>query len=242
MRINERWFEFGLHRSTEMGIKIMEPPVLPFPEPMGNQILVPGRDGEVWQDQDSDKPIDIKIKCCSRLSKLSRIGAWLRGTAGLVVFSKPDHQFTARVSKTIEPAFAVAGIDPIYKFTVTFTCDPHALLIPESIPIRATESGSRFNAEGTIRSRPRVTIRGNGDFTVTIGGQTMGFTDVRDGIIVDTELMDAFTLDGKLLYNHAVVAGYPFYKIEPGPFTVEWEAEEGSNVASVEIRPRWRVL
>jgi phage-related protein len=68
----------------------------------------------------------------------------------------------------------------------------------------------------------------------------MFFNDVDGGIIVDTELMDAFTEDGAALANDHVSG--QFFRIAPGRNVVSWQAEDGSSVSSVSILPRWRSM
>lgn len=69
--------------------------------------------------------------------------------------------------------------------------------------------------------------------------ETLFFTDVESGIIVDSVLMDALTPDGALLANDHV-DGTPF-EIQPGTNVVSW-LTDGGSIQSVEITPRWRYI
>ena len=74
---------------------------------------------------------------------------------------------------------------------------------------------------------------------VAIGRQVMFFTGISDGVIVDSALMDALTLDGGgLLNNH--VSG-DFFTLDPGyPTTVSWTLDSGAALSKIIITPRWR--
>ena len=113
--------------------------------------------------------------------------------------------------------------------------------MPEAEPFTISASGESFTNPGTAPSLPRVKITGSGDFSVSIGMETLFFSGVSGGgIIVDSELMDALTYDGELLANDRV-SGTPF-QIQTGVNVVSWLAESGSSVTAVEILPRWRYL
>jgi phage-related protein len=112
-------------------------------------------------------------------------------------------------------------------------------MTPEPDPIRLTAAGTIMNA-GTVYSQPRITIDADGDFSLTINAQTMFFSGVDDGIILDCALMDAFTADGALLANDQVAG--EFFHLDEGANIITWLVESGSEVRSITIEPRWRCI
>ena len=131
---------------------------------------------------------------------------------------------------------------------MVFSCQPFARLWPEAEPIEITSSGTPLRNPGTAPSLPRIEIIGSGDFSLTIGMQTMFFIGVESGIIVDSELLDALTLDGSLLANGKIDGD--FFEIPPGESVVQWleggiDEEDESTPGSIEkvtITPRWRCI
>ena len=185
--------------------------------------------------------MEIKRKLLCRLSRLDSAAAWLTGSGPLRFSWAEDRAYDARAAKSSDAAQVSPDADPLMEFDVTFTCQPFRRLVPEAAPFTISSSGESFTNPGTAPSLPRVKITGSGDFSVSIGMETLFFSGVSGGgIIVDSELMDALTYDGELLANDRV-SGTPF-QIQPGVNVVSWLAESGSSVTAVEILPRWRYL
>ena len=67
----------------------------------------------------------------------------------------------------------------------------------------------------------------------------MYFTGVEDGIVVDSELMDAMDIYKTRFLNDRISGD--FFEIQPGYNTVEWEVASG-EITAIKITPRWRYL
>ena len=139
------------------------------------------------------------------------------------------------------------------RFTVTWTCAPIRKLYPAAADISVTASGTSFTALGTYFALPRLAIYGSGAFHVTISGgghsSSMFFTGVPGGgIIVDSELMDALTMDGAGLLNRCILSNSDdFFRIWPGTNVLSWgvgsgDDEESGSISKIIITPRWRWL
>lgn len=238
-RIETQWFEFGGVRSADKGVRLIDSALYIRPPMRGDSLVASGRSGDLFQTDGAYDTVEIKRKCRVRLSALEDTSVWLTGS-GLLRFSYAENRaYEARAVKAANFTQTIPGDDPLFEFDVTFTCQPFRLLYPEPSPISITQSGTTINNPGTAPSLPRVKIVGSGDFSLTIGMETLFFTGVEDGIIVDSALMDALTLDGALLANDHM-SGTPF-EIQPGTNVVSWLADNGT-VQSVEITPRWRYI
>ena len=156
--------------------------------------------------------------------------------------------YDARIVKPIEYKCVIPGEDPLYEFAVTFSCQPFPRVWPEAKPFPVTASGAQFTNPGTAPALPRIEIVGSGSFMLTIGKQTMTFTNVEGGIIVDSELGDALTLDGALLANDKIDG--ELFQIQPGWNVVNWllggssddEDDQPGSIQKITITPRWRYL
>ena len=245
---NATWLEFNGAKSTDLGVRVTDSHSFSRGTARGDQAEVSGRDGYLWLSDGAAEAFEIKCACLAPASKLREVSVWLSGAGGLRFSAEPGAMYDARLIKAIEFKRAAPGADPLYKFTATFSCQPFPRVWPEAEPIEIAASGTPLQNPGTAPSLPRIEIAGSGAFSLTIGMQTMFFTNVEGGIIVDSELMDALTADGSLLANDRVSGD--FFEIQPGQNVVQWieggiDEEDESVPGSVErvvITPRWRCM
>ena len=244
-RINSSWFEFKGRKSTDMDVRMMDVHLFSRGESRGSQETVAGKSGYVWISDGATEAFDIKRICRAPASRLREISAWLTGDGNLRFSAEEGAMYEARVARAIEYKRVIPGINPIFEFAVTFSCQPFPRIWPEAEPIVITESGTELVTQGTAPALPRIEIMGRGDFSLTIGMQTVFFTDVDQGIIVDSELGDAFTADGALLANECMDGD--LFQIQPGLNVVSWKLggmDEGLDadgvIERVTIMPRWR--
>lgn len=252
-RLNDSWFEFNGVKSNDMGVRIMSAHMFSRGKMRGTQETVSARDGYLWISDDSMKQYDAKYTCRVLQSNLRACAAWLHGNGMLRFSQEPDAQYSARPIKAIEFKRITLDADPLYKFTVTFTCQPYAYVYPAAEDITITTSGTGFTALGTYFALPKLAIYGSGAFSVTISGgghsSSMFFTGVPSGgIVVDSELMDALTMDGAGLLNRCIRSGSDdFFRIWPGANTLTWglgsgDEEESGGITKIVLTPRWRWL
>lgn len=243
-RIKEAWFEFKGIRSDAMGVYLRQMPTRTVSAPKYNRKAVSGKNGtvKVSGGEYNDSQVSLEMDVLDEKLMPSVLG-WLTGSGELRFSDEPDVVYT---DATVDKDFQRKQIFPrttAQRFTVKWTCDPFRRAYPDPEPIVITESNTQIDNPGTADALPRIAIVGSGDFSLTIGMHTMFFSNVESGIIIDTELMDAFTADGTLLANDKVNG--EFIKIRPGMSTVQWlTGGEDSNgsVESVTIMPRWRYL
>ena len=232
------WFWFDGVFSWEKGALMTAWPTRYSPALRGKEKEVAGRDGDVYVTDGTFGTVEVNQEFAIRdITEAPGINDWLRGT-GLLRFSdEPELAYEARVkSLKAEP---MGGRLLGRKYTCNFICQPFRYLYPPADAVSFTAAGSIHNP-GTAPALPKVTITGTGDFSVTIGGQTLYFTDITGGIVVDSGIMDALTPDGTALMNDHM-SGTP-WQLQPGQNAVSWEADTGSSVTKVEILPRWRVM
>lgn len=234
------WLEFNGQKSTEFGARLIDPIKYSRPAWRGTPNQAAGYSGDLWQTDGAYDTVDIKRRLRFNLSRLEDVSAWLTGT-GLLRFSWAENRaYEARAAKIVHIEQVSLGSDPLMEGDFVFTCQPFRLLYPGAEAFTITELYEQFNNPGTAPSLPRVKITGSGDFSVTIGMETLFFTDISGGIIVDSVLMDALTYDGSLLANDNM-SGTP-WQIQPGLNSVSWEVGDSGSVDSIEILPRWRYM
>lgn len=238
-RLTEGWFSFGGVKCDDMGIKLLEMPKRRKAKANGALLTAAGRDGDLWDGENSYKAWDMTVKCettdeCSETA----VRGWLDGAHELIFSDSQNLAYDAQVIDTVD--FTPKNIlFDTQLVTIPFHVQPLRRLIPE-VPAFSVYNGQIVNNPGTAPSLPRITIAGNGDFSLTIGLQTIFFQDVTGGIIIDSELGDALTYDGALPANDKISG--PLYRMRPGANIVSWLIDTGGSISSVTIEPRWRCL
>ena len=227
-RLNRAWFEFKGINSALYGIKIMDADVFYMPVERVTSYTAAGRSGVIQRSEHAFDAFDIQRKIRVPMSQLNDVAAWLSGSGKLRFSYAPTYAYEARVNalnrngKPLEFKRVSLGEDPMFEGSVIFSCQPYRYLYPAAPSVEITESGAILRNPGNTYSQPRVTIYGRGEFKITIGEQVMEFGNVVDGIVVDTELGDALTLDGKSLANNWIMDS-ELWEIEPGENVVTWE-------------------
>lgn len=237
-RLNEAWFRFGGVDSTDMGVTMVEMPKRSLPTLKGRFRTVSGQDGEQLVSDGTYENVELSFAFDVRnRDDVSAVDGWLTGTGRIRFSDEEDREYQVLRIKSLSRSSITKHLDG-QRYKATLTCHPFKYGWPYAKAKEFTTSGGKLTNPGTAPSKPRVKITGSGDFSVSIGLETLFFSNVSGGgIIVDSELMDAFTYDGANLANDNVSG--QFWAIRPGVNFVTWVVEEGS-VSKVEILPRWR--
>jgi predicted phage tail component-like protein len=213
----------------------MDIPRRPVPAEQGEKIEIDGRSGFLWKSKKRALlPVTVSVECSTTDGwTADEITEWLHGE-GLLRFSDdPDRVYRARVHEEFTRESMFFGFDR-QMFTVPFDCQPHRYFYPATVDEMTTFSV--INNPGTASSRPRITVEGGSDgetMVVYIGDDTIEI--VGSGLIVDSEMMECFELDGATLATHRVImSDYP--EIPPGGITVSWSGD----VQKITIEGRWR--
>ena len=238
-RLTDAWFEFKGVNSNDLGILLRKMPQRGLAAMNYETKRIPGRSGSLLVTDGTYGDITVKLEFDARdESKLAAIHGLLSGRGPLRFSDEPDLVYDAWIDKapsrqSIRPRFTGQ------RFTVTFTCNPLRRKYATERQIQITTNGYAFSNPGTAAARPRIYVTGSGTFALTIGDQTMNFSGVEEGVIIDSELYDVFALKGGDLANDKVVSGEPFI-LEPGEHAVSWSPT--ANITRVVIEPRWRYL
>ena len=232
--------EFRGIKSTEYGARLMDVQEHTLAAERGESRVAAGRNGDMWQSENARDTISLKRNIRVRESQLDGVMAWLTGSGLLRFEYAPGKAYDARITDKIDIKQVSLDSDALISLSVSFTCQPDRRLYPEAADIILTQHTALLETEGNAPSQPRIKIEGSGDFSLTIGQQTMFFTGIDGGVVVDSELQDALSLDeAELLNNH--VAGQ-FFEIQPGDQYVSWALETGAQITQITITPRWRCL
>ena len=240
MRKNKQWFEFSGLRSEDMGVYLMDMPKSAAPAPRLTAHAVSGRDGCLYISDNTLSEFDIIRTLRVPAERLRSAKKWLSGAGDLRFSSEPDAVYDARIAKPVEFRQILPGENGLWEGSVTFTCQPHPSLYPAAEATVFTAPGELPTPQG-MTGLPRIEIEGGGAFMLTIGDESLSFTGVEGGIIVDSALGDALTPDGAQLANDKFTGPLP--RLTSLLNMVSWQAgnaDEAGYVDKVTILPRWR--
>lgn len=222
----------------EVGAWLKSAPAFVRPTWRGDALVAIGRSGDIFSTDNAYDTYELKVTVRTHISKADAVIAWLSGD-GMLTFSwQQDRECYARIVKTYEWNFVVPGWDPIIEAEVLFRCQPWYYVLPAADEIDFTNGGGDIYNPGTAPALPIITIIGSGTFNVYIGEQLVHFTDIEDGIILNSELGDAYSLDEQTNLNNKI-SGEPFV-IPIGASEVRWTAIDEFTLTKLSVLPKWR--
>lgn len=239
------WFEWNGVKCTTLGIHVLEQPTITIPSESVTFTDVLGRSGSLATLQGADVFDDLTLTATCYIADLTpftRIVPYLRGSGTVTFANRQGGFYYARIVNQI-PFEKILRGNPQCTFAVNFRCKPFWYLADVQSETHTTSDVVLTNP-GTVHSQPRIEVYGRGDVSLTIAGELMILTNLEDGIILDTELQDALSLDGAQLLNDHVAGD--FLTILSGESVLAWLPFEGNDnpgeVSRIIINPRWRCL
>lgn len=121
---------------------------------------------------------------------------------------------------------------------MTFNCKPFKYSLDGLQEISIENGGSLFNPEA-FTAKPIITLKGNGDFSLTLQNsrynKTWNFKGITDGVVCDSEQMN-FYYSTMLLNDKAAGDGFPELPPDETVLTVS------GGVSEIKVTPRWCCL
>lgn len=230
-----RSFKFKNKNSLDFGLYISEDFAITSPSARGEFIEIAGSDGEVFTGDDKLKNTKISIPVyLSDKSKINEIANWLKSDVGWYDLTfNSDPQYIYRAIMTDE-----------YEFTETFDWLGKGVLSFNIKPYKFLKSGMTEIALGTSitnplsrTSKPKITITGTGNISLTIGKSNLTLKGVDGGIVIDSLYQTVTDLTGKKLQWNKVTS-YPLPEITTGANSVT----KTGTITSIKIIPRWEAI
>ncbi len=221
--------------SRAVGITVTELPEIILPEERVTFTDVPGLSGSLAQTEGTDvyKDITLTVKCyCPdpTPAAVTAIAAYFRGNGRLEFPNRVDGYYNASVINQISFAKILRGNAP-RTFTVNFRCKPFLHLYSGETEMEISSGDFILNPTG-IQAKPKITILGSGDITLLVGTQIIELVGIEEGIVLDSELQEAYY--GDTLLNLKMTGEFPV--LGEGNTGISWT---GGNVTQVTVIPRW---
>lgn len=230
------YFIFRDRDSREKGLVVSRYPALIKPKERVTELVIPGRGGSLSLKEGEEvfEPFVLSFNCILMPeADFDAVKSWLRGQGRLILGSAPDRFYRARADAQISFDKMIRGSQR-RDFVIPFSCQPwqEAVSLPPVITL--TQSGSAVTNPGTLSLSPRVTLRGNGDGSLMMGGKKLDIRGMEGGMVLEGEMLDARSLTGLELINDKISGDFP--RLAPGVNLVSFTG----GITSVEIAPEWR--
>lgn len=186
------YFIFNEINSKDMGIIINKMPNVIKSERRINSIEIPGKDGNLHEDEETYKTKTITIECTLlEREKLDDVIGWLDGTGTLVLSNDPNKMYRAAIINQID-------FSPIVNILHTFPLQIELQPISYSteLYIKEFEEGEDFEiniSEATAKIRPLIILYGSGNLVLTINNEIVNIKlNDNDSITIDCDLALAY--------------------------------------------------
>ncbi len=237
MNENINKFIFNGVSSADMGIIIAERPHITSPQRDIEYISVPGRSGDIINDNErfnnAEISYNVNIIADERpLNLMARkIKSWLQGRSGYFRLTDTYDLLYYRLAAYSSALDIEDKVNKIGITTITFNCKPFKYRIDGEREIALAAPTTLYNPE-EWPSAPDIKKYGAGAVTLQINNNSFYVSNVDEYIEIDSELQSAFK--GTTLQN-SKISFATFPRLSPGANHISWVG----NVSKITIKARW---
>lgn len=221
------YFIFNGVSSKDKGIIITKMPPISKPERRVNKIIIPGKNGCLYEDEKVYETIVIQIECAiiSEDYNIREIMKWLEGEGKLILSTSPYCYYNANIINKIDYTDIARQI---HEFPLQIELQPIAHSVKQK-EINLTEADDIYIMESTYNIKPYIKAVGNGDITININNKTLILKNVDEYIELDSNTEEAYK--GNLNKNNCVYSE-EFLELTPGKNFISWIG----NVSNIQIK------
>ncbi len=226
---------FNNKSSADCRIQVAHPPGYAYPERDYTITHIPGRNGDIIQDNGCYKNVERTYEVSfdapneDFATYANAISAWLHSTTGYARLEdsyEPNYyrMATYQESNIFENLYNQAGTA-----TIVFECKPQRFLKTGDNTIAIQNSLTIMNPTG-FEAYPLFKVTGTSG-VLTVNGNSITFSSIDDFVMLDCELQD--TYKENINKNSTISGTFPVLKT--GSNTISWTG----NISSVTMKPRW---
>ena len=229
-----RSFIFNGRSCTEFGIACSGEATFDAPARDVTSITIPGRNGDLILDNGRYKNIIVKYPAFfvgSFQEYAAAARSWLLAPTSYRQLTDDYHPDEFRLGiYSGGISFEPTAWNYHAEVEITFNCKPQRFLVSGLDTVEMTNGGTIENPTA-FEALPLITVTGNGDGTVSVGGTTVTLAGLTGGIVLDCDIQDAYY--GELSANNLMTGEFP--RLGPGSNGVAWTG----GITAVSIIPRW---
>lgn len=226
---------FNNKSSADCRIQVAHPPGYAYPERDYTITHIPGRNGDIIQDNGCYKNVERTYEVSfdapneDFAAYANAVSAWLHSTTGYARLEdsyEPNYyrMATYQESNIFENLYNQAGTA-----TIVFECKPQRFLKTGDNIIAIQNSLTIMNPTG-FEAYPLFKVTGTSG-VLTVNGNSITFSSINGFVMLDCELQDAYK---ETTNKNSTVSG-TFPVLKPGSNTISWTG----NISSVTMKPRW---
>lgn len=226
---------FNNKSSADCRIQVAHPPGYAYPERDYTITHIPGRNGDIIQDNGCYKNVERTYEVSfdapneDFATYANAVSAWLHSTTGYARLEdsyEPNYyrMATYQESNIFENLYNQAGTA-----TIVFECKPQRFLKTGDNAIAIQNSLTIMNPTG-FEAYPLFKVTGTSG-VLTVNGNSITFASIDDFVILDCELQDAYKEN---INKNSTISG-TFPVLKTGSNTISWTG----NISSVTMKPRW---
>lgn len=226
---------FNNKSSADCRIQVAHPPGYVYPERDYTITHIPGRNGDIIQDNGCYKNVERTYEVSfdvpneDFVTYANAVSAWLHSTTGYARLEdsyEPNYyrMATYQESNIFENLYNQAGTA-----TIVFECKPQRFLKTGDNTITIQNSLTIMNPTG-FEAYPLFKVTGTSG-VLTVNGNTITFSSIDDFVMLDCELQDAYK---ESVNKNSTISG-TFPMLKTGSNTISWTGD----ISSVTMKPRW---
>ena len=226
---------FNNKSSADCRIQVAHPPGYAYPERDYTITHIPGRNGDIIQDNGCYKNVERTYEVSfdapneDFATYANAVSAWLHSTTGYARLEdsyEPNYyrMATYQESNIFENLYNQAGTA-----TIVFECKPQRFLKTGDNTITIQNSLTIMNPTG-FEAYPLFKVTGTSG-VLTVNGNSITFSSIDDFVMLDCELQDAYKEN---INKNSTISG-TFPVLKPGSNTIRWTG----SISSVTMKPRW---
>ena len=226
---------FNNKSSADCRIQVAHPPGYAYPERDYTVTHIPGRNGDIIQDNGCYKNVERTYEVSfdapneDFATYANAVSAWLHSTTGYARLEdsyEPNYyrMATYQESNIFENLYNQAGTA-----TIVFECKPQRFLKTGDNTITIQNSLTIMNPTG-FEAYPLFKVTGTSG-VLTVNGNSITFASIDDFVMLDCELQDAYKEN---INKNSTISG-TFPVLKTGSNTISWTGD----ISSVTMKPRW---
>ena len=226
---------FNNKSSADCRIQVAHPPGYAYPERDYTITHIPGRNGDIIQDNGCYKNVERTYEVSfdapneDFATYANAVSAWLHSTTGYARLEdsyEPNYyrMATYQESNIFENLYNQAGTA-----IIVFECKPQRFLKTGDNTITIQNSLTIMNPTG-FEAYPLFKVTGTSG-VLTVNGNSITLSSIDDFVMLDCELQDAYK---ETTNKNSTVSG-TFPVLKPGSNTISWTG----GISSVTMKPRW---
>ena len=226
---------FNNKSSADCRIQVAHPPGYAYPERDYTITHIPGRNGDIIQDNGCYKNVERTYEVSfdapneDFATYANAVSAWLHSTTGYARLEdsyEPNYyrMATYQESNIFENLYNKAGTA-----TIVYECKPQRFLKTGDNIITIQNSLTIMNPTG-FEAYPLFKVTGTSG-VLTVNGNSITFSSIDDFVMLDCELQDAYKEN---INKNSTISG-TFPVLKTGSNTISW----AGDISSVTMKPRW---